>query len=83
MRDNDLITQWRRHYDAPDADNDAVLAETDARFLKQPWELRKVFVDGLERDMLNDEIGIRERAERLSLHRHYKQIHKSLKKIGR
>jgi hypothetical protein len=83
MRDNDLFNQWRKFYDAPDADNDAVLAETEARFLKQPWELRKVFVDALEQEMLNDEIGIRERAERLTIHRRFNNIHQGLRRVGR
>jgi hypothetical protein len=83
MQDNDLLTHWRKHYDAPDADNEAVLAETDVRFLKQTWEQRKGFVDGLETAMLDDEISIKERAERLSLHRRYKQIHERLKNVGR
>jgi hypothetical protein len=83
MHDNDLLNHWRKHYDAPEADNEAVLAETETRFLRQPWELRKVFVDALEQEMLNDEIGIRERAERLSLHRRFRAIHDGLKRVGR
>ena len=83
MNDNDLLTHWRKHYDQFDADNDAVLAETEARFIKQPWELRKGFVDGLETAMLDDEIGIKERAERLSLHRRIRALHEGLKRVGR
>jgi hypothetical protein len=83
MHDNDLLTQWRKHYDAPDADNDAVLAETEARFIKRPWEERKFFVDGLETAMLDDEIGMKERAERLSLHRRFRMLHEGLKRVGR
>ena len=50
---DDLLNHWRKHYDAPDADNEAVLAETQNRFVRQPWELRKVFVDGLEQNSLD------------------------------
>jgi hypothetical protein len=83
MRDNDLIDHFRRHYDAPDADNEAVLQETERRFLQTPWEARKVFVDALETSMLDWEIGVRERAERVSLHRRFRDIHFDLKRIGR
>jgi hypothetical protein len=85
MRDNDLLTHWRRHYDAPDADNEAVLAETEARFLQQRPEDRKMFVDALETNMLDwdQSIGIRERGERMSLHRRFSTIHQNLKRLGR
>jgi hypothetical protein len=83
MRDNDLIDHFRRHYDAPEADNAAVMDETTRRFLKEPAKIRKVFVDSLEATTLNDEIGIRERAERLSIHRHFRAIHQDLKRVGR
>jgi hypothetical protein len=83
MQDNDLLDHWRKHYDQPDADNDAVLKETESRFLKQPWELRKVFVDSLQEQMLDWEISIKERAERLALHRRFNEIHQSLKRLGR
>jgi hypothetical protein len=78
-----LIDHFRRHYDAPDADNELVLKETERRFLGSPWEARKLFVDALETAMLNDEIGIKERAERLNLHRHFRAIHQDLKRVGR
>ena len=61
MHDNDLLARFRKFYDVPEADDAAVLEETEARFLKQPWETRKFFVDGLEQEMLNDEIGMKER----------------------
>jgi hypothetical protein len=83
MNDSELLDRFRKFYDSPEADNETVLQETEARFLRQPWELRKVFVDGLEQEMLNDEIGIRERAERLSIHRRFNNIHQSLKRLGR
>jgi hypothetical protein len=79
----DLINHFRRHYDAPDADNEVVLKETEWRFLRTPWEARKVFVDALETAMLDEEIGIKERADRLNLHRHFKAIHQDLKRVGR
>ena len=83
MNDSELLSRFRKFYDAPEADNAAVLEETEARFLKQPWELRKVFVDGLEQEMLNDEIGIRERAERLAIHRRFRALHDGLKRVNR
>jgi hypothetical protein len=79
----DLINHFRRHYDAPDADNDAVLKETERRFLQTPWEARKLFVDALETSMLDWEIGVRERADRLTLHRRFSAIHQDLKRVGR
>ena len=33
----------------------------------QPWEARKVFVDGLENRSLDPEVGLKDRAERLSV----------------
>jgi hypothetical protein len=83
MQDNDLLRHWRAHYDAPDADNSTILAQTEALFIKQPWEQRKGFVDGLETAMLDYEIGIKERAERLSLHRRFRALHEGLKRVGR
>jgi hypothetical protein len=83
MHDNDLLARFRKFYDVPEADDAAVLEETEARFLKQPWETRKFFVDGLEQEMLNDEIGMKERAERLSLHRRFRALHEGLKRVGR
>jgi hypothetical protein len=80
---SELLDRFRKFYDSPEADNEAVLQETEARFLKQPWELRKVFVDGLEQEMLNDEIGMKERAERLGLYRRFRAIHEGLKRVGR
>jgi hypothetical protein len=81
----DLHDRFRKFYDAPDADNEAVLQETEARFLKQPWEQRKIFMDDLENAMLDwdQSIGIRERAERHSLHRRFRQLHEGLKRVGR
>ena len=80
---DDLLNHWRKHYDAPDADNEAVLAETQNRFVREPWELRKLFVDGLEQNTLDWECGMKERAERLSLFRHFRDIHHGLKRLGR
>jgi hypothetical protein len=80
---DDLLTHWRRFYDAPDADNEAVLTETQNRFVREPWESRKVFVDGLEQNSLDPEIGMKDRAERLSLYRHFRDIHHGLKRLGR
>jgi hypothetical protein len=79
----DLIQHFRKHYDAPDADNEAVLRETERRFVGTGWEARKFFVDALETAMLDSEIGIKERAERLNLHRHFRAIHQDLKRVGR
>jgi hypothetical protein len=83
MRDSDLLTHWRKHLDAPGADNTAVLEEMESRFLREPWAGRKVFVDSLEQDTQADEISIRERAERLSIARRFRRIHEGLKKVGR
>ena len=83
MHDNKLFEHWRRHYDAPSADNEAILAETEARFLRESQDQRKGFVDGLETAMLDDEIGMKERAERLSLHRRFRALHEGLKRVGR
>ena len=62
MPDNDLLAHWRKIYDAPDADNAAVLAETEARFLQQTPFGRKQFVDGLEQGLLAEDVGLKERA---------------------
>ena len=80
---DDLLTQWGKFYDAPDADNQQILAETEGRFVMQPWEARKVFVDGLENRSLDPEVGLKDRAERLSLFRHFRDIHHGLKRMGR
>jgi hypothetical protein len=80
---SDLLTHWRKHYDQPDADNEAVLQETEARFLKIPRDQRKAFVDGLETAMLDYEIGLKERAERLTIHRRFRSLHEGLKRVGR
>jgi hypothetical protein len=79
----DLLDDFRKFYDAPDAHNEAVLAETEARFLQHPASSRKQFVDGLEHGMLADDIGIEERAERMNLHRRFNTIHQNLRRLGR
>ena len=59
------------------------MAETEARFLQHPDIRRKQFVDGLENGMLDDDIGIKERAERMKLHRRFNTIHQNLRRLGR
>ncbi len=80
---DDLLNNFRRFYDAPDADNEAVLAETQNRFVRHSWEARKVFVDGLEQSSLDPEISMKNRAEKLSLFRHFRDLHFGLKRLGR
>ena len=38
---DDLLVQWKKFYDAPDADKQAVMAETQDRFVRQSWESRR------------------------------------------
>ena len=64
-------------------DNADVLAETETRFVREPWAERKVFVEALEKAMLDDEIGIRERAERVAIHRRFRALHDGLKRVNR
>ena len=64
-------------------DEQQILAETEGRFVMQSWEARKVFVDGLESRSLDPEVGMRDRAERISLFRHFRDLHHGLKRLGR
>ena len=43
MMADDLLVQWRKFYDAPDADNQAVMAETQDRFVRAILGVAKGF----------------------------------------
>jgi hypothetical protein len=81
--DDNLLDHFRKFYDAPAADNEAVQAETEQRFVRNPDFLRKQFVDGLAHGMLNDEIGLRERSERMNIHRRFNTNYQNLRRLGR
>jgi hypothetical protein len=47
-----VLSQFRKHYGAPDADDDALVAATEERFLLAPAADRKTFVDSLRDQLL-------------------------------
>jgi len=76
-----VLEQFQNFYEQSDA-NEAV-AEAEARFLRAGAAERRPFVDGLRVASLEDSINMRERAERVALHRHFANIDASLRRLGR
>jgi hypothetical protein len=83
MSDSNPIAQFKAHYGAPDADEDALVSETVSRFILADQATRQQFVQGLRDSMIEDEIGLSDRAERHALHRKFSSLHRDLKRLGR
>ena len=75
------VETFKKFYDT--TDDDAAINETVERFLLADPGTRQQFVQGLETSMLEDEIGLSERAQRHALHRQFRGIHDGLKRLGR
>jgi hypothetical protein len=76
-----VLSQFRKFYGSED--DDAVIAATEERFLLAPAADRKTFVDNLRDQLLEEGIGMSERAERLALERRFRGIHDGLRRLGR
>ena len=50
--------------------------------MRERWADRKVFVEAFEADTQAEEIGIRERAERVAIRRRFRALHDGLKRVN-
>jgi hypothetical protein len=83
MSDPGPLSQWRKFYGAPDVDEDALIAETQERFLLAGDKERQAVVSELRDLMCADDIPLSERAERVALHRKFFQLHGAMRRLGR